>query len=326
MARSKKPSYSYPVLQQKLRIESDIGRLSAKKFDATTTSYDNGEFGVTPPRFFPPEFSGMSGKELGVQAAVVRKKSAEAFLELGLIVNWAYELWYEPYKSTGRKKTKKSREFQDAERNWNDFLGELGYDDFKRYNKTIRQLNAIGKNYDSLKVHLDKLPESQSALYLLVSKAEKNKNFSALMNKCSKEMTAKEIKTLFPKNSSYEPPLRISIPLAEADVVENALLLSLACQLGKGKPMSVIAWTGLVEALKKFRDPKKKISDQALFRLVETFIKSSEYKALIEFYKKVLREKHHQDMADVKAQNRNFLDAMGKVVKTKKRDFSKLKV
>jgi len=279
---------------------------------------------VTPPRFFPPEFSGMSGKELGIQAAVVRKKSAEAFLELGLMVNWAYELWYEPYKSIGRKKKKKSRDFQDAERNWNDFLGELGYDDFKRYNKTIRQLNAIGKNYDSLKAHLDKLPESQSALYLLVSKAEKNKNFSALMSKCSKEMTAKEIKTLFPKNSSYEPPLRISIPLAEADVVENALLLSLACQLGKGKPMSVIAWNGLLKTLKKFQDPKKKISDQETFRLVEIFIKSSEYKALIEFYKKVLREKHHQDMIDVKEQNKNFLDAMGKFARAKKRDFSKL--
>ena len=102
-----------------------------------------------------------------------------------------------------------------AEKNWNDFLAELGYSDFKRYRKQIHQLAAIGKRYDALKTYLDRLSDSQSALYTLVNKADKDQDFASLLEKCSSDFTAADVKKLFPKNSSYESPLRISIPLAE---------------------------------------------------------------------------------------------------------------
>jgi len=274
------------------------------------------------------DFYGMTGKDLGYLAAQVRRKSAEAFLELGRMVHWAYDLWYVPFKKVGRSRKNKIKEQRDAEQNWKEFLEELGYGDFKRFNKQIRQLNAIGKRYDALKTYLDRLPDSQSALYLLVNKADKDKDFAKLAEQCSKDFTAKDIKGLFPKNNSaYEPPLRTNITLAEADEVENALLFAVALHIGKNKPeLQTAAWNGLVKMLGKFKDPKRQLSDQSLFKLTKQFIDSSEFKSLIEFYKKVSREKHHQDMAEAKAGYTGYLEMMSKFAKTQRRDFSKLKV
>jgi hypothetical protein len=261
-------------------------------------------------------------------AAQVRQKSAEAFLELGRMVNFASELWYEPWKSVGRKNKKRVKEAISAEANWKDFLTELGYSDFKRYRKQIHQLAAIGKRYDALKTHLDRLPDSQSALYTLVNKADKDQDFASLLEKCSSDFTAADVKRLFPKNTSYEPPLRISIPLVEADEVENALLFAVALHLGKDKPdLQTVAFDGLVKMLKKFRKPKSRLNDQSLFRLTKKFTDSDEFKALMTLYKKLAKEKNKQDFEDWKTLDEPRFGAIGKLYGTKKkRDFSNLKV
>lgn len=279
------------------------------------------------PSGMADDFYRYSGRDLGFIAAQVRQKSAEAFLELGRYVNFAYELWYEPWKKVGRKQKKRIREAIEAETNWNDFLDELGYGDFKRYNKQIRQLAAIGKKYDALKTFLDRLPESQSALYTLVNKVEKDQDFASVLQQCSKDFTAADVKKLFPKNSSYEPPLRISIPLAEADHVENALLFAVALHLGKNKPdLQTVAFDGLVKMLKKFQPPKSRLNDQPLFRLTKKFINSDEFKNLMVLYKKLLKEKNEQDFKDWSTLDEHVLDGLRKLYGTKKRDFSKLKV
>lgn len=273
------------------------------------------------------DFYGVTGKDLGYIAAQVRQKSAEAYLELGRMVNFAYELWYEPWKKVGRKKSKRMKEAVIADQNWNEFLEELGYGDFKRYNKQIRQLNAIGKRYHTLKTYLDRLPDSQSALYLLVNKADKDQDFAKLAEQCSKDFTAKDIKKLFPKNSASEPPLRIGIPLAEADVVENALLFAVAFHIGKNKPdLQTAAWDGFVKLLKKYRNLKSKLSDQSLFNCTKKFVDSNEFKQLIVLYKKLAREKREQDLNDLKTLDEPLFEAVRKLYSGKKRDFSKLKV
>jgi hypothetical protein len=287
--------------------------------------------GRSVPDFLPDgmsdDFYGMTGRDLGLIAATVRQKSAEAFLELGRMVNWAYELWYEPWKKVGRKQKKRLKEAVEAEANWNDFLDELGYSDFKRYNKQIRQLAAIGKKYDALKTFLDRLPESQSALYTLVNKVDKDQDFASVLQQCSKDFTAADVKKLFPKNTSYEPPLRISIPLAEADQVENALLFAVALHLGKNRPdLQTVAFDGLVKMLKKFQKPKSRLNDQPLFRLTKKFIDSDEFKNLMVLYKKLLKEKNEQDFKDWSTLDEPILDGLRKLYGTKKRDFSKLKV
>jgi hypothetical protein len=272
------------------------------------------------------DFYQTNGKDLGYLAAQVRQKSAEAFLELGRYVNFAYELWYEPWKKVGRKQKKRVKEAIEAETNWNDFLNELGYSDFRRYNKQIRQLVAIGKRYDALKTFLDHLPESQSALYTLVNKVEKDQDFAAILENCSKDFTANDVKKLFPKNTSYDPPLRINISLAEGDEVENALLFALAFHLGKAKPdLQAVAWSGFVKLLKKFRDPKKKLSDQSLFKLTKQFIDSEEFKNLIALYKKVSTEKKKQDLSDWGTLKENEF-MLERLYGKKRRDYSKLKV
>jgi len=270
----------------------------------------------------------MTGKDLGYLAARVRQKSAESFLELGRMVHIAYDLWYEPWKKVGRSRKKKSKDHREAERNWLEFLEELGYEDFKRYNKQIRQLNAIGKRYDALKTYLDRLPDSQSALYLLVNKADKDRDFAKLAEQCSKNFTAKDVKKLFPKNSSYEPPLRINIPLAEADLVENALLFAVAFGIGKNmsENFRTAAWNGFMKMLRKLGDPKRQLTDQSLFKLLKQFKDSSEFKSLIELYKKVTREKKDQDFKDWKTLDEPLFKAVRMLYGGKKRDFSKLKV
>jgi len=287
--------------------------------------------GRSVPDFLPDgmsdDFYGMTGRDLGLIAAGARQKSAEAFLELGRYVNFAYELWYEPWKKVGRKQKKRLKEAVEAETNWTDFLDELGYGDFKRYNKQIRQLAAIGKKYDALKTYLDRLPDSQSALYTLVNKVDKDQDFASLLQQCSKDFTAADVKRLFPKNTSYEPPLRISIPLAEADQVENALLFAMALHLGKDKPdLQTVAFNGLVTMLKKFREPKHKLNDQPLFRFTKKFVDSDEFKNLMVLYKKLVKEKNEQDFKDWKTLDEPRFDALGKLYGAKKRDFSKLKV
>jgi len=274
------------------------------------------------------DFYRMTGKDLGYLAARVRQKSAESFLELGRMVHIAYDLWYEPWKKVGRSRKKKSKDHREAERNWLEFLEELGYEDFKRYNKQIRQLNAIGKRYDALKTYLDRLPDSQSALYLLVNKADKDRDFAKLAEQCSKNFTAKDVKKLFPKNSSYEPPLRINIPLAEADLVENALLFAVAFGIGKNmsENFRTAAWNGFMKMLRKLGDPKRQLTDQSLFKLLKQFKDSSEFKSLIELYKKVTREKKDQDFKDWKTLDEPLFKAVRMLYGGKKRDFSKLKV
>ena len=287
--------------------------------------------GRAVPDFLPDgsteDFYRMTGRDLGLIAAGARQKSAEAFLELGRYVNFAYELWYEPWKKVGRKQKKRLKEAVDAETNWTDFLDELGYGDFKRYNKQIRQLAAIGKKYDALKTYLDRLPDSQSALYTLVNKVDKDQDFASLLQQCSKDFTAADVKKLFPKNTSYEPPLRISIPLAEADQVENALLFAVALHLGKDKPdLQTVAFNGLVKMLKKFREPKNKLNDQPLFLFTKKFVDSDEFKNLMALYKKIVKEKNEQDLKNWKTLDEPRFEALGKLYGAKKRDFSKLKV
>jgi hypothetical protein len=275
------------------------------------------------------DFYQYNGKDLGFLAAQVRRKSAEAFLELGRMVNFASELWYEPWKSVGRKNKKRVKEAIAADANWNDFLAELGYSDFKRYRKQINQLVAIGKRYDALKTYLDRLPDSQSALYTLVNKADKDRDFASLLERCSSDFTAADVKKLFPKNTSYEPPLRISIPLAEADEVENALLFAVALHLGKkNKPdLQTVAFDGLVKMLKKFRKPKSRLNDQSLFRFTKKFTESDELKNLMTLYQKLSKEKNKQDFQDWKTLDEPRFGSIGKLYGTKKkRDFSNLKV
>jgi hypothetical protein len=283
--------------------------------------------GVLPAEDFK-DFSKVTGRELGYRAALVRQRSAESLLELGRIVNFAYEVWYESWKSVGRKNKKRVREAIIAETNWNDFLHELGYSDFNRYRKQINQLAAIGKRYDALKTHLDRLPESQSALYALVNKADESQDFDSLLQRCSKDSTAAEVKKLFPKSISGEPSLRINIPLFEADQVENALLLAVALHVGKGKPeLQTSAFNGLVRMLKKSRQPNTRLSEQKLSRLVKVFIDSDEFRGLMALYKRLAKEKNQQDINEWKRRDAHRFESVSTRKRdTKRRDFSNLKV
>lgn len=297
-----------------------LAKIQAETLAARKKVRASGSLSEYIPREETQDLSTISGRDLGHRAAKVRQKSAENFLELGRLVNHAYERWYEPWKKVGRKTKKRSKEATYAANQWNDFLLELGYEDFKRYKKQIAQLAQIGKHYSELKAHLDVLPDSQSALHTIVSKVDKNTPLAKVLGFCSKDLTAAEAKKLFPKKTIYQPPLRININLAEADEVANALIFAVALHVGKTAThpnLQVSALNGLVKMLKKFRLPNSALTEQSLLRTTQQFVNSEQFKNLLVLYESVAQQKRTEDMEKLETQ-------FGKP--KKRRDFSKLHV
>jgi hypothetical protein len=138
-----------------------------------------------------------SGREMGHLANIARAKTVDSLLQLSRYVYLAWVRFYEPWKSVGRKSKTRLAEAKIAETHWNEFLSELGWSDFPRYQKQIRQLAAIGERYYLLIDYSEKLPGSVSALSVLVQQASDDGALLSAVAQCSPDSTAADVRQMF---------------------------------------------------------------------------------------------------------------------------------
>ena len=228
-----------------------------------------------------------SGREIGYLANIARAKTAESLLEFARLVYAAYSRFYEPWKVVGRKSNKRIKEARQAEANWQDFLTELGWDDFPRHQKTVRAFAAIGAKYDLLIQKSDSLPNTVSALTVLVNKSKTERQLLSAVNKCSPETTAAEVKQfLLPAVShAHQHPansmtLKVNLPIDDETVVESSVVLAVLFLLKmNGKAI------GEGSSVSALRDLNPEIES-----LVKQVLRSDEAKSLLALNDRLLSE------------------------------------
>ena len=279
------------------------------------------------------DLSQASGRELGFMAHSARARSAKALLEFCSYVYVAYSRYYEPWKKVGRKGSKRLKEAKTAESHWNDFLGEIGWEDFARYQKQIRDCAAIGRRAGVLERHSPELPATVSALSTLCKSAKTDKQLEQVAKQCSPETTAAEVKQLLlPKTSTNgEQPQEVasSVDVLKCDLVldplsleANAALLALIFSLEMND--EVLGEGTTIEGLGAI--------DSELAAAVATYMTAEPVKALVEIYdERVAQSSAIQSAKKAKQREDDETKAyvrstMARLSPNKKRDYSKLKV
>jgi hypothetical protein len=275
------------------------------------------------------DLSRASGRELGHQASKARAKTAESMLEFCSLVYAAYSRFYEPWNVVGRKPVKRGAEAREAEANWKEFLVEMGWEDFPRYQKLIRETAAIGRRAQVLQSHSSDLPASVSALSTLCKLAKSDKQLETYAGKCSPEFTAVEVKQLFSPKDMEDAQSTKSVSVLKCDLVlepdsmeANAAVIAVLFalemneeSLGRGTTLEGLATL-----------------DSQLATVVRTYLASSEIKTLVALYDDRL-SKSEEMKKRLKKKKREFSE-LKKTIKAqraetplrKTRDFSKIKV
>lgn len=273
-----------------------------------------------------------SGREIGHLANRARAKTAESLLEFSRLVYTAYSRFYEPWKGVGRKPKKRLNEAREAEANWQDFLTELGWEDFSRYHKTIRELAGIGKKYDLLIPKSDSLPNTVSALTVLVKNTKSERQLLDAVKKCSPETTAAEVKQLLLPAAAYaqrsqpvKATLRLDLPIDEDAKVESAVVLAVLFLLKmNGKAI------GEGSSVSALRDLNPEIES-----LVRQVLRSDEAKSILALTDCVLSEtgvtkrrsvKRDAEVAEMRKERERFDRLKGNKSKSDKSRFANVKV
>jgi hypothetical protein len=137
---------------------------------------------------------GRSGAELGVQAKMLKIKSATTILELAHAVGIAYEAFYEPWAKVGAPKIDVPEQ-KEAAKHWKDFLRESGYV-WPRHYKLLRSLWIIHRKMDFLKPNSANLPNSIDAISKVCSVKLTDKQQKALVRGLTQSHTAKDVAAL----------------------------------------------------------------------------------------------------------------------------------
>jgi hypothetical protein len=279
-----------------------------------------------------------NGRELGLLAQSARAKSAASLLEFCVCVQVAYDRYYLPWKKVGRKGSKRVKEAREAEDHWNNFLDEIGWGDFDRYSKQIRQYAEIGRRAQVLRPHSEALPSAVSALTTLVKAAKTDAQLRKLAAKCSPESTAKDVKELVKARTAVTTPddvealeqqediaptlkltLNLSAEMCEANAAVLALMIALEFKkdaIGNGVTLEAARkfkfnLQGLIRAYLDSEELKRLVSlssDRAL---------NSEVVIAAKEAKRIAGEQMVRDIRDSAVISRR---------QEKKRDFSGLKV
>jgi hypothetical protein len=138
--------------------------------------------------------NGRSGAELGIQAKILKVKSASAILALAQTVGIAYEAFYEPWAKVGAPKIK-IPEQKEADKHWRDFIRESGYV-WPRHCKLLRTLWSIYRKIDLLKPNSANLPNSIDAIHKVVSVRLDPQQQKELFKGLTKSHTAKDVAAL----------------------------------------------------------------------------------------------------------------------------------
>lgn len=273
-----------------------------------------------------------SGREIGHRANIARAKTAESLLEFARFVHAAYSRFYEPWKSVGRKSKKRTVEAKNAQRDWEDFLTELGWEDFSRHQKTVRELAAIGAKYDVLIHKSDSLPNTVSALTVLVKQSKTERQLLSAVNKCSPETTAAEVKQLLLPASAHahqqptnSTTLKVNLPIDDETVVESSVALAVLFLLKiNGKAI------GEGSSVNALRDLNPEIES-----LVKEVLRSDEAKSLLALNDRLLTEtgaakrrsaKRETELAEMRKEQERFDRLSGNKSKSDKTRFASLKV
>lgn len=273
-----------------------------------------------------------SGREIGHFANIARAKTAESLLEFARFVHAAYSRFYEPWKSVGRKSKKRTVEAKNAQRDWEDFLTELGWEDFSRHQKTVRELAAIGAKYDLLIQKSDSLPNTVSALKVLVKESKTERQLLSAVNKCSPETTAAEVKQFLMPGSSHphqqptsSTTLKVNLPIDDETVVESSVVLAVLFLLKiNGKAI------GAGSSVSALRDLNPEIES-----LVKQVLRSNEAKSILALTDRLLSEtgvtkrksvKRDAEVAEMRKERERFDRLKGNKSKSDKSRFANLKV
>jgi D-serine deaminase-like pyridoxal phosphate-dependent protein len=180
-----------------------------------------------------------TGIELGQRVSVGLGKSVQSILDVACCVSRACALWYEPWRTVGRKK--KSRERKAADKHWEDFLTEAGWD-FPRHAKLIGKLATIGNRAQLLSVNSANLPNSVETLALISDKSIPSDQVARVVAGLSAASTTRNAMTVMKKlgieapkkpakNALYGPSLTVKATIAEDNIVQLAAFLALSRHL-----------------------------------------------------------------------------------------------
>jgi hypothetical protein len=135
-----------------------------------------------------------SGAELGIQAKMLKVKSATTILALAQTVGIAYEAFYEPWAKVGAPKIDVPEQ-KTAAKHWQDFLRESGYV-WPRHYKLLRTLWVIHRKMDFLKLNSENLPNSIDAIGKVCSVKLTDEQQKALVKGLTRSHTAKDVAAL----------------------------------------------------------------------------------------------------------------------------------
>lgn len=133
-----------------------------------------------------------TGVDLGRRAAHYREKSAAAVIEVARCVYAAHDRWYAPWQKVGRPGVK-LKERINAERQWNDFLGECGWN-FKKHAKLIRRYAQIGRRANLLSANSANLPGCLETLAAITDPKIPEEGVSRLAAGLTPEFTTRDAK------------------------------------------------------------------------------------------------------------------------------------
>lgn len=256
-----------------------------------------------------------SGRELGFRAAIARDKSAVALLEFCGFVYAAYARFYEPWKAVGRKKGKRTAEAKAAEENWREFLTEMDWADFKRHQKQIRDLVAIGRKAQLLESRRLEIPRTVSALSTLCKLSADDDQLITVAHQCTPDITAAEVKKLFKMPGQTQTPRgslkrQITLLLADEHVEANAAVLALIYALEMDGE-SLKSDARLAELDGEFPE---------LVRRLTEYRESTQMKALVGFYDRRVNKSQAEASAAARTQLDRFRSYAGGKRERKVRD------
>jgi hypothetical protein len=147
----------------------------------------------------PSNLSQMSGEELGQAAHSARIKTARSLIAFSVYVHQAYSRYYEPWKKVGRKSAEQTKDAEVSNRHWQDFLKHLGWSDFPRYQRVIRQFASIGAKAEILEPHASDLPNTVDALSAVCHPDNSDAQIELIAKECSRDTTGADAKRLVDK-------------------------------------------------------------------------------------------------------------------------------
>lgn len=279
------------------------------------------------------DLNSATGQQFGYAAHLARLKTQQSILEFSRYVYLAYNRFYEPWKQVGRKSKDRLKEAKIAHHHWEAFLIELGWEDFPRYHKQIRDLAAIGKRFDQLKPHTQSLPNSVSALSTLCKKSTTDAQFTKVLNLVTPELTAAGAKKLVATGQTRSQLIaQLYAPKPKFDVINISLVLDDSKTESHAAVLALLSLLNLEgDTLPKGSTVKDILASRPKLKsTVAKFVASLEMKALVGLHGSFVSNSPAFKSALKKAHKENQVirEQLASLHRSsnKKLDYSKLKV